>query len=78
MKDMTESRVINNTYSIEIIDNGYVLTYTRLASVHKYAFHNFELLVNHLAKCFDLLEIGEIVSVVGSRDKKCVGRKDDE
>jgi len=78
MKDCTEPRPINNTYSIEIIDNGYVLTYSRSSSVKTYAFHNFELLVNHLARCFDLLEIGEVVSVVGSRDKICGKGKDNE
>jgi len=69
MKDVPESRLTNNTYSIEVIDNGFVLTYIRLTKEHKYAFHSFEHLVSHLARCFDLVEIGEVVSVVGSRDK---------
>jgi len=71
MKDCTALRPINNTYSIEVIDNGYILTYNRSGLVKTYAFYNFELLVNHLARCFDLLEIGEVVSVVGSRDEIC-------
>jgi hypothetical protein len=71
MRELPESKPKhNNIYSVEVIDNGFVVTYSRLLSEQKYAFHTFEGLVNHLARCFNLVEIGEIVSVMGSRDKK--------
>lgn len=53
-----------NSVTIEISENGYILTYSQHYIQHKKVFNGFDCLVSFLAQIFGLKDVGACIKVI--------------